>query len=260
MRRSAITLMALLLGTSVDPAAAQVVQGRVVEAESGNPVADVEVRLLDGTRSVASVVTDSTGWFSLRAAVGGVFRLSTSHLRFARTEAEVEVGTGAMVEVLLRLTIQPTELPAIEVVARGRAPNAVLERNGFYDRKASGFGVFRTPEDVERRNLFAASDLFLGISGLRVEYSGGLRGKDIRMTRGEDPNCSPRIRIDNVIVRRGGRQANIGDPPIDALIPPQDILAVEIYRSPSETPREYGGNDVTCGVVVIWTKRGTAGR
>jgi hypothetical protein len=87
-----------------------------------------------------------------------------------------------------------------------------------------------------------------------VTYA-GIRGKDIVMTRGEDPNCRPRVFVDNVIVRRGGRTGNSDDPPIDLLVQPQDIAGIEIYRSPSETPRQFAANDVTCGVVLFWSKR-----
>lgn len=240
-------------------AAAQVIQGKVVDATNGQPVPYVQVSLHGTDRPVAPVVTDSTGRFSLRATTGGVFRLTTHHVAFAPLLADVEVGAGAMVELVLKLSVRPTELPAIEVVARGRAPDPALERAGFYDRKAGGFGVFRTPEDIERRNAFAPSDHFLSVSGVRVNYV-DIRGKDIRMTRGEDPNCSPRIFVDNVIARRGGRNASPGDPILDVLVPARDINAIEIYRSPSEVPAEYGGPDVTCGVVIIWTKRGGPGQ
>jgi hypothetical protein len=250
------SLLSLLLPVALS---AQVIQGRALDAQTGNPVPYVNIRVESGGRQIASLVTDTAGRFTARAASGGLFRLTTSHVSFASVEAQVEVGAGALVEIVLRLSLQPTELPAIEVVARGRAPDATLERVGFYDRKGAGFGVFRTPEDVERRQLFAASDLFLSTNGVRVEYA-GIRGKDVRMTRGEDPDCKPRVYIDNVMARRGGRSSSPGDPPLDALIPPREILAVEIYRSPSETPQEYAGNDVTCGVIIFWTKRGSGAR
>jgi hypothetical protein len=63
-------------------------------------------------------------------------------------------------------------------------------RVGFYERKQEGFGVFRTPEDIEKRKPYATSDLFQSINGIRLIYM-GMRGKDIIVTRGEDPNCSP---------------------------------------------------------------------
>jgi hypothetical protein len=119
--------------------------------------------------------------------------------------------------------------------------------------------VFLDPEEIERRKPLNTTDLFRNISGVRVIMLGGVRGNDIRITRGEDPNCPPRVYIDRVIVRTGGRQET-ADTPLDALIPPTNLYAIEIYRSPSEIPTEFAGNYVTCGVVLIWTKRGAAAR
>lgn len=235
---------------------AQRVFGRVLDASTSKPVQNVEVRLISTDGPVGRVVTDSAGRFVLRSNLPGTYKLDTNHIAYAPVSATIELSAELQVEVVLRVSVAATELPPLEVIARSRAPDAYLERNGFYDRKAGGFGIFRTLEDIERRKPFATSDLFQGVSGIRVIYS-GIRGKDIRITRGEDPNCPPRIYVDNVIVRRGGRDSRPDDTPLDALLQPTDITGIEIYRSPSETPTEFGGNQITCGVVVFWTKRGS---
>jgi len=232
----------------------QRVIGRVLEAGTDKPVANVEVRLDNAVGTVTRVLTDSAGRFVLRAKSAGDYQVITSHITYAAVRAPVNLATEDQLEVVLHLSIAPTELPAVVVVGRSRAPDPYLERSGFYDRKAAPFGVFRAPEDIEKRKPFATSDLFQGINGVRVLY-GGIRGKDIRMTRGEDPTCPPRVIVDNVIVRRGGRDSRPDEQPIDLVIQPQDIAGIEIYRSPSETPKEFGGMDVTCGVVLFWTKR-----
>ncbi|HSL71592.1 MAG TPA: TonB-dependent receptor [Longimicrobiales bacterium] len=249
--------LAVLLGFIVPVAAqAQRIQGKVVEAGSNQPVPNVEVRLDNANGPITRMVTDSSGAFQLRVPAAGTYRLTTNHIAYAPIKADIELGANDQLELILRMAVAATELPPLEVVARGRAPDPYLERNGFYDRKSEGFGVFRTPEDIERRRPLVTSDLFGGISGVRVFYQ-GIAGKDIRMTRGEDPNCSPRIIIDNVTVRRSSRGGST-DTPIDELIQPRDIQGLEIYRSPSETPQEFGGAQATCGVVLIWTKRGAA--
>jgi hypothetical protein len=35
-----------------------------------------------------------------------------------------------------------------------------------------------------------------------------------------------------------------------------NIEAIEVYRSASEVPMEFGGNSASCGVIVLWTTRG----
>lgn len=235
----------------------QRVFGRVIEAGSSKPVENVEIRLSSSDGPIARVITDSTGRFLLRSNIPGMYRLTTNHIAYAPVTADIELTAAQQVEVVLRVSVTATALPPIEVIARSRAPDPFLERNGFYDRKAAGFGLFRTPEEIERRKPYATTDLFQGLSGVRVFYA-GIRGKDIRITRAEDPNCPPRVYIDNVIVRSGGRTSRGDDAPLDALLQPHDIIGVEVYRSPSETPTEFGGNQVTCGVVVFWTRRGSA--
>ena len=250
------TILLLLLAWPAG-LAGQRLQGKVIDASTEKPIANVDVRLENNDGVAARAVSDSLGRFLLRSNTGpGRYRVTTAHLGYAPAVGEIELNTDDQLEVVLRLAVQPTELPPLVVVARSRAPDAHLERLGFYDRKAGKFGVFLGPEDIERRRAHYTTDLFRSISGVRVIAS-GIRGNDIRMTRGEDPNCQPRVIIDGVIVRRGGRVGGGGEQPLDVLVQPADLRGIEIYRSPSETPQEYSGSDVLCGVVLIWTQRGS---
>jgi hypothetical protein len=231
MRSYLILIPWLLLPAA---AGAQRVHGRVVDASTDRGIPNVEVRLENAGGPVARVVTDSTGRFVLRSTT----------------------GADEQAEVVLRLSTAATELAPLVIVARSRAPDAALERVGFYERKAGRFGVFLDRDEVERKRPFYTTDLFRGMSGVRV-INAGIRGNDIRITRAEDPNCPPRVFIDNVIVRRGGRASRADDPPLDMLIQPGDIQAVEVFRSATEIPTQYVANDVVCGVVLFWTKRGS---
>jgi hypothetical protein len=251
-------LLPTLLVLALLPAAvsAQRVIGRVLESGTNKPVANVGLRLENDGRIVSEVISDSLGRFTLRANGSGVYSLSTNHIGYAPARANVDLGVTDQIELAIHLTVSATEIAPIVIVARSRAPDPALERVGFYDRKAEGFGVFKTPEEIEKRKPYATTDLFQSVNGVRLVYA-GLRGKDILMTRGEDPNCSPRVIMDGVIVRHGGRYSRADDPVLDQMIQPGDINAIEIYRSTSETPKQYQALDVVCGVVVIWTKRGS---
>jgi hypothetical protein len=257
MRMKLWQLVAVGLALAPAGVSAQRLVGRAVESGTNTPVPNVEVRLENADGPVGRVVTDSAGRFMLRVAAAGTYRMITNHIGFAPVRADIELTAGDQVEIVLRLAATATTLPPVEVIARSRAPDAYLERNGFYDRKAEGFGVFRTREDIERRRPMVTTDLFTGLNGVRI-FHVGIQGRDIRMTRGENPNCPPRIIVDRVIVRRGGPASDPNDPPLDALLQPVNIQAIEIYRSPSETPLEFGGSQVTCGAVVFWTQRGSA--
>jgi hypothetical protein len=251
MRQILMVLLLLPL-----PVHAQRVVGRVVDATTSAGIPNVEVRVESAGNTTVRSISDSTGHFVARVNTGaGTYRVSAHHLAYSPSRAEVDVGEQDQVEVVIRLAVTALSLPPLEVVGRSRAPDPYLERNGFYERKAAGFGAFIDPEEVERRRPMNTTDLFHRVSGVRVIHVGGIRGNDIRITRAEDPTCPPRVYIDRVIARRGGRMG-AGDTPLDVLIPPSNIHAIEIFRSPSEIPTEFGGVDVSCGVVVIWTKRG----
>jgi len=251
-------ILPTLLVLALLPAAVsgQRVIGRVLEAGTNKPIQNVGLRLEKDGRIFSEVISDSLGRFVLRANGSGVYELSTNHIGYATARANVDLGVTDQIELAIHLNVTATEVAPIVVVARSRAPDPALERVGFYDRKAEGFGVFRTPEEIEKRKPYATTDLFQDVNGIRLIY-GGLRGKDVIVTRGEDPNCAPRVLIDGVMVRHGGRYSNADDPVIDQLVQPGDLNAVEIYRSTSETPKQYQALDVVCGVILFWTKRGS---
>ena len=256
MRALFIALLVMLLPNAV---AAQRVVGRVIDAATNAAVPNVQIRVENADGEPVGAVSDSAGRFVVRLRSGAArYRVVARHVAYAPTTADVEIGAQDQVEVLIRLSVTPLQLPPIDVVARSRVPDPFLERVGYYERKSVGQGAFIDPEEIERRRPFYTTDLFRNINGVRVIALGSVRGNDVRITRGEDPNCPPRVYIDRVVVRQGGRVVS-GDTPIDGLIQPSNIHSIEIYRSPSEIPTEFAGIGVRCGVVLIWTKRGAAG-
>jgi hypothetical protein len=46
---------------------------------------------------------------------------------------------------------------------------------------------------------------------------------------------------------------------LDDIGPPSDIAGIEVYRSATQVPVRFGGTslETLCGVIVIWTRRGT---
>jgi hypothetical protein len=255
MRALFIALLMVLLPGAVW---AQRVVGRVIDASTNSAVPNVQIRVESNDGEPVGAVSDSAGRFVVRLRGAARYRVVARHVSYAPTTADVEVGAQDQVEVLIRLSVTPLQLPPIDVVGRSRVPDPFLERVGYYERKSVGQGVFIDPDEIERRRPFYTTDLFRSINGVRVIPLGSVRGNDVRITRGEDPNCPPRVYIDRVLVRQGGRVVS-GDTPIDGLIQPSNIHSIEIYRSPSEIPTEFAGIGVRCGVVLIWTKRGSAG-
>ena len=64
------------------------------------------------------------------------------------------------------------------------------------------------------------------------------------------------VYVDGVRVIRDNASSNES---IDNFVHPSEIAGVEVYRSASEVPAEFGGSVGRCGAIVIWTGSGGGG-
>ena len=112
----------------------------------------------------------------------------------------------------------------------------------FERRRSSGHGYFVTPEEIERKGPATLGDLLRGVPGVTTACD-RVTGCYIRMMRAPR-GCRAEIFVDGV-------SATLV---VQAETPATDIVAVEVYRSASETPSEFGRLERTCGVVAIWTR------
>lgn len=123
MPRSALLAAAalLLLGAAL-PLRAQVVEGRLADARSGEAVPGALVVLLDSAgATVARALADPAGRYRLRAPRAGRFRLRADRLGYVSgAPVEVTVGVDGAARRDLRVGAAPVGLEALEVRARGR--------------------------------------------------------------------------------------------------------------------------------------------
>ena len=114
--RIVLPLAILLLAV---PARAQAVRGRVVEAETGAPVAGAIVRLWsESGRGVAAVLSDAAGRYHLAAPSPGRYQLRVERVGFAAAApSTVTLEAGRTVEHEVRTASRRVVLDAVE--ARG---------------------------------------------------------------------------------------------------------------------------------------------
>lgn len=181
-------------------------------------------------------LSDDDGRFAL-ALPPGTYAVEVSHLAYGRETTTVRVPPARTLELTLRLSPDVIELEPlfVEVTARSR----YLERHGFYERRARGWGYFFDPEFFERTPLASGrGNAWLGQLASRVPHGGSrLRRYCAAARRG------PTIYVD-------GSKARPPD------INVAEVAAVEWYPSPSQTAPEFIDSDSQCGVIVIWLKRG----
>ena len=288
MSRSLVTAgMVLAFAPS---ALAQRVHGRLVDVVTGAPLAGglLTLRTAQGER-IGSVATTTAGRFEIRAPGPGLYYVEVSRLGYRLLrDGPFELEQSSEREAVYSLQRQAFHLAPIEVSAEKPAErSAYLEQVGFYERQKSDFGHYITRDEIEARHPDRFTDLMRTIPGVRILPSPtGIGGASLQF-RGSLLShggvCQPQVVIDGLIVIRGtarpwrpgdGRVVDRAteqavpqpDPDrvqvsIDDLVMPDDVAAVEVFRSGVQVPARFGGTSTStqCGVIAIWTRRGHRG-
>lgn len=243
--------------------------GEVVDAGSGAPIEGVSVVLDDLARSS---ISNELGRFTFLSLPPGTHVLRATRLGYGEATGEVSVERARATETRIRLSVSPVELDPIVVTAVRRR----IELPGLQDferRYYSGWGRFVLQEDIQMRSPMKLTDV-LTDTGLDITANG--TSVIVRRT-----GCAPMVYIDGVKVTRqsrGGGKTSVankksmylwGDPEATPeqetaaainMVSPNNVLAVEVYKGPAETPGQYIDSNSRCGVVLIWTRRGGGNR
>jgi 5-hydroxyisourate hydrolase-like protein (transthyretin family) len=242
-----ITAIAALMAPTL--AAAQEIDGRVLDASTGKPIKQVQIQLLDAAgKERFHALSGDDGTFKLPVPAPGYYRLRGDQLGYATVlSPKVQVRVGEVVEVEMHMAVHPVELEPL--VVKQRKIYDVGRLAEFYDRmdrnEKLGIGAFVTRDQIEMRHAGLASDYLREIPHVRVE-SHGLE-RTVRM-QGQTGPCTPKFVVDGVEIH-GGTE-------FDELVSAGDLEGIEVYRGLAEMPAAYYDN-TGCGVIVAWTRRGT---
>jgi len=234
-------------------AEAQIVLGHVVEDGSDNPVAAASVSLIDNRNNViGQAIADSTGHFLLKTTESGHYRLRVTALGYQTVLTPgLDVNFAEQYQVRIVLSPDAVLLAPLEVVARSRPLLTGMTLQGYQERREKGLGFAITAEDIEQRHGRAVTDMLRMVPGVRVEWEFG--GSRVSI-----PSAATRLgrRTCEVKVFLDGLEFAWGASTLDD-IPTYDIHAIEVFRSLAELPPELSGPDAQCGVIAVWTKRGS---
>jgi hypothetical protein len=182
------------------------------------------------------------------------------------TLADAESGTpieGAMVVLLSGGQIAGRVLTDAEGSFRIGAPQPGryelrVDRIGYASTLSGAFEV-AAGQMVE--HAIRTSVEPIGLEGIGVVGSGRCDARTSAMLtlRAVDPargraTCRPTLYLDGVPARQP--DADEGDATVQfdlGTIGPDDIVGIEVYRSPAETPAPFAAHSGACGVIVIWT-------
>jgi hypothetical protein len=218
------------------------------------------------------------GDWRLDAPRPGVYYVAARRLGYRPwVSAAANLRVEAEWNPVFRLQAVPVTLdPA---TARAVATRQHLELNGFFERQKGNFGHFITPEAIDRRDASRVTDLLTPIPGVQLVVSGNVGPAQIAL-RGssltDNALCRPRVFVDGLMYTRGDsrpvrvRASDATERAVDLerrmdealslddIGHPSTIAAIEVYRSATQVPVQFGGTSVEtlCGVIVIWTRTG----
>jgi hypothetical protein len=212
--------MAILAGTVTD--------------SSGRPVPFATIVADSGQTTLAQ----QDGSFRLAKLLPGINGFLIRRIGYQPLAFEMDMPTGATVNVHLRLLPASVELKP--VVVEGKKVSPALAKTGFYDRQRQGLaGIFFDPAEFERRALVQTTDILRGAPNVTVSKDGTNTHIYGRAQRCMD------VYVDGVPV---GREFDLA-----RNMPVEWVKAMEVYPSPSQTPPQFS-RQTGCGAVVVWTK------
>lgn len=216
-------------------------EGKVVSAMTGGPLPDALVSL-KGTELGA--YSDSAGHFEIQGAPAGLLPVDVRLIGFSNQEVQVRLEPHAITHVTLLLSQTVLRVEALHVEVEA-APTESKELKGFYSRMNRTAGYFITPKMVKQIAPEHPSDLLRVVPGVQVGPWQLGQGALITFTRSR-MDCSPYLVVDG-LREHGMTMDDLNE---------SDILAVEIYHGPSETPPAFRFQEGSCGTIVVWTKSG----
>jgi iron complex outermembrane receptor protein len=238
----AAAIAALLAGLAPHPASAQgTVTGRVVDAESNQPVSEALAELITGGRErVAFATCDAEGRFQITGAPAGSYSLVISRLGYEIRRLDgVTVGAA------------PVDVGAVQLVSRALRMNPVVVTPSRSEEKAlkapASTWVVST-RDIEARPVTSPAEHVRTVPGVDIA-STGLTQHSV-VTRGFNGVFSG-----SMLVLTDNRAASVPSLRVNtySLIPTtnEDVEKIEMVLGPGSAL--YGPN-VTSGVMHILTR------
>jgi hypothetical protein len=229
---SALWLLMLSFG---DLRAQASLSGTVRDSSTNDGIAGVEV-LLEGLGRRA--LTDSRGRYSIGELPAGshVLLIRMVGYRFVTTRLNIVADKAARRDITLAR--EAVRLDSIAVTARVPGPRGSgLE--ALDERRRRGFGRFLDSDELRRSEHLTLITL---LRRLGVEVRG-------RQVVGRN-RCPMTLYLDGVRIK---------DPPQNLLnsFTVFGLAGVEVYASVAQIPQQFDGLDQTCGVLVLWSRRGS---
>ncbi|MEO8878830.1 MAG: carboxypeptidase regulatory-like domain-containing protein [Gemmatimonadaceae bacterium] len=209
----------------------------------GKPLEGAQIYLV-GTSIGARA--DSRGAFRLGGLPAGTQTVEVRLLSYSPKRFTVDLSPARESKLAAVLDTRANVLGEVKVEAKAGSTIP-----GFDQRAKRGLGSFITRDDIEKRQSILTTDLFRTVPGLNVAFDG--TNYTVQSARSGNKSCPMQWYLD-------GAPFDNSDNSLDQMIRPDDIEAIEVYKSASEVPVQFQGQNASCGTILVWTKRTASGR
>ena len=227
----------LLVGMTSQAAAQGTIRGRVVDSETGTPIAEATVNFRNGAMTLT---TDSAGRFEARNLPGGDVRVLIQKLGFAPGDYRIRIPDTGEIEKVFSLDFTGQKMAPIAIQAR--AEQVMARYTDFEARRQRGIGTFLRWDQLTNEKFGSVGDALRSVRGVRIQCRPQETG-ECYAVMARSPNCRPVWVID-------GTEASS----FNENTPIRDVYGIEVYRGAGEIPGEYAGSNAACGVIILWTK------
>jgi hypothetical protein len=214
-----------------------------VRDQDGAVLADVEISHPASGKTARS---DSVGTFFLGGLPAGRAEILLRRLAYSPIAATLDVSANDTTAVIVTLRIVAQQLTAMIIL---ETPERLRDLTGFEHRRKTGAGHYITRAEIEQRQPLHLSEMLRLVPGAVVAPLKGPASAQVRFGRAISPmgDCAPVYWVDGI--RATG--LNIDD------ILPIDVEGLELYSGPAGLPPQFhpARENVSCGTVVIWTRR-----
>ncbi len=224
-----------------------VVSGTITTADR-RPLANAVVRVIGiGTQ----VRTTAAGTYVIRDAGAGTQTVEARAIGYQPVRQMVRLSDAGATTVDLRLPVQRVQLDTVRVAAGRSVP---VEVRAIERRWRTGVGTFIDAATIRDHSTMFVTDALRGIGGLTIRQVGGY-GQTVMMRNSYGAECPATIVLDGSALP----PSQAASVTIDDVARREDVAAVEVYPRPSMVPAEFLSMTSGCGIIAIWTKRGTGG-
>lgn len=229
--------------------------GIVVTEVDNRPIPGAMISIVDGPDARAN----ANGEWAINEAPTGTRMVEVRAIGFYPERRKVNI-VGGTEPIRFALSTLKSVLDTVKVKA---ARLSTRDKTGFEDRRHNGPGRYMTSSVIAKRSPTFISDIFRGISGIRIGFASDTLATDMAIAVESDAlsNTDRRILMRGIsgdwcaaaIYLDGMHYPGLSAEDIDAFLRPDQVAGIEVY-SEASVPNEFRQERTGCGSIVIWRK------